>query len=51
VKVLPPNNAEELAKAIKELEDKLEYYLSHPNEGVERNFAQDKKYVDRTVTQ
>jgi hypothetical protein len=35
VKVLPPTKQEELEKVINELEDKMEYYLAHPDEGVE----------------
>jgi hypothetical protein len=48
-KIIPPTGAEELEKIIKELEDKVEYYLSHPDEGVESKFEQDRKYVDKYV--
>lgn len=36
VKVLPPTKQEEIEKVINELEDKMEYYLAHPDEGVEK---------------
>jgi hypothetical protein len=47
VKVLPPSTPEELEKAIKDLEDKIEYYLTHPEENVEQKFAKDKQYLDK----
>lgn len=37
VKVLPPTKAEELEKIINELEDKMEYYIAHPDEEVGRS--------------
>lgn len=48
-KIIPPTSVEELDKIIKELDDKVEYYLLHPDEGVERKFEQDKSYVDRNI--
>jgi hypothetical protein len=37
VKVLPPTKPEELEKVINELEDKMEYYIAHPDEGIEKS--------------
>lgn len=31
VRIIPPTGVEELDKIIKDLEDKVEYYLSHPD--------------------
>jgi hypothetical protein len=36
VKVLPPTKAEDLEKLINELDDKMEYYIAHPDEEVGR---------------
>jgi hypothetical protein len=33
-KLIPPTGVDELDKIVKELEDKVEYYLTHPDEGV-----------------
>lgn len=49
VKILPPTSLEELDKIIKDLEDKVEYYLSHPEESVEQKFAKDKEYLEGTA--
>lgn len=49
VKILPPTNLEELEKIVKDLEDKVEYYLSHPNESVEDKFAKDKEYLSKAA--
>lgn len=48
-KIIPPSGVEELDKIIKELEDKVEYYLSHPDEGVEGKFEQDRKFIDKNT--
>jgi len=34
VKIIPPQNVVELDKIIKDLEDKIEYYLSHPEDNI-----------------
>jgi hypothetical protein len=49
VKIIPPQSVEELDKIIKDLEDKIEYYLSHPEENIEQKFAKDKQYVQKAV--
>ena len=43
VKVLPPTKQEEIEKVINELEDKMEYYLAHPDEGVEKSLLPTKE--------
>lgn len=43
VKVLPPTKAEEIEKVINELEDKMEYYLAHPEEGIEKTLLPTKE--------
>ncbi len=48
VKVLPPSKPEEIEKVINELEDKMEYYLAHPDEGVEKSLLPTKEAESET---
>lgn len=43
VKVLPPAKQEDLEKVLNELEDKMEYYLAHPDEGVEAKLLPERE--------
>ena len=43
VKVLPPTKPEDLEKLLNELDDKMEYYLAHPDEGVETKLLPERE--------
>lgn len=50
MKVLPPTKPEDLEKVINELEDKMEYYIAHPDEGVEKSILPVKEVERDTKT-